>query len=561
MSSLRLSNILLILVLMAMQCTPVLSADAPLVPPGSITATASSTFYPPLTSPQFTCDGSGLTGDLHHASPSGDDMWLSQAGGGGNIGNNPAGVAGPAWLLYTFSAPQELERALIWNHNQANLTDRGLRNVAIHYRDRAGAWHHFTDVALSRAPGTPDYAPGNEIDLNDIRASAVLLTALPTQGNYGSDYFGLSEIRFHGTTLPCFPDDEGLRLVSIEIEEEYTQAFSPRAQGWLGSDVSYGIALDEHRILWLYGDTFLGTSSDGKRNGGALFINNSIAIQDISSGQPGEIQFYWKSGGSSFFPHQSGTPGSFYWPTMGIMLDGELFIFCFSMSTGADINVAGTTLLRILNPEAPPPQWQVNASNFNIGGNNLTIHTGLRREGDIVYFLGSHRRAGVGDVMILGRMNVADLLAGADGSQMEFHNATSSTWVSNPANATVLFSPGVTESSLYYDESLGYYLALTYEILTGVIRLSWARDITGPWHAPVCLYVVPEHAAVSFPIGSYAARIQPDLSENGRLLISYATNSMGTIAPLFTEEGFGIYHPRFISVQLAPIQMSAMTVY
>jgi len=539
-------------------------ANQPAIPSSSITASASSEFYPPLTAAHFTSDGSGLDGDLHHAHPNGHEMWLSQAGGGGSAANNPASVEGPAWLLYEFNPPRRLERALVWNHNQPNLTNRGLRDIALHWRDQSGAWHFLANETLDEAPGTPDLPPGNEITLNNVAATALLVTALPDTGNFGSDYFGLSAIRFFGSLLPCFPTGEDLHLVSISIDEEYTTAFLPRAEGWLGSDVACGIALDEERILWLFGDTFIGTSTDGKRDGGAAFANSTIGIQDISAGEPGTIEYYWGPGNTSFFPHQPDTPGAFYWPTMGLMLGGELFVFSFSIDSGGGggFSIPGTTLLRISNPQDDPPDWSVEAIDFGIGDDGLTIHTGLHHKDDHVYFLSRHNRPFVGNVMIMGRMEAAALLAGETGSSMEFHVADGSQWSSNPADASELFRPGVTESSIHYDAELDYYFALTYDVFGPSIYLSWAREITGPWHQSVCLYNVPEHDAVSFPIISYAARIQPDLSQSpGRLLISYATNALGTISPLFTEEGFGIYHPRFIRVEIAPSELSAWKIY
>ncbi|MCD6384675.1 hypothetical protein J7M23_02755, partial [Candidatus Sumerlaeota bacterium] len=79
-----------------------------------------------------------------------------------------------------------------------------------------------------------------------------------------------------------------------------------------------------------------------------------------------------------------------------------------------------------------------------------------------------------------------------------------------------------------------------------------AKRLTGPWSKPVCIYEIPEHDAVSFDIISYAVRPHPELStQPGELIITYATNSWGSITPLLTPEGLGIYYPRFIRVQLA----------
>ncbi|MCX7767075.1 MAG: discoidin domain-containing protein, partial [Candidatus Sumerlaeia bacterium] len=163
------------------------------IPASAIKAQASSEFYPPLTAASLTIDGSGLTGDLHDNHPQGHTMWLSVSGGGGNAGNNPAGVAGPAWLLYEFNQPYRLEVMWVWNHNQLNLTNRGLRYVKIHYSLNKKQWTLLTQTELERAPGTPNYAHSNEIYFNNVTARYVLITAAEVNGNYGSVYYGLSE--------------------------------------------------------------------------------------------------------------------------------------------------------------------------------------------------------------------------------------------------------------------------------------------------------------------------------------------------------------------------------
>jgi hypothetical protein len=124
-------------------------------------------------------------------------------------------------------------------------------------------------------------------------------------------------------------------------------------------------------------------------------------------------------------------------------------------------------------------------------------------------------------------------------------------WGDTPANLVPLFSPGNTETHIQYDPSWDRYFVTTYNPFLPTIYLTTAKELTGPWSEPVCIYEIPEHESVSFDIISYAVRPHPELSTRpGELVISYATNSLGSIAPLFTVEGLGIYHPRFIRVRL-----------
>ncbi len=514
-----------------------------------MTASASSVFFPSLTDASLTIDGSGVTGDVHDNHPQGHGMWLSQAGGGGSAANNPAGVAGAAWLRYDFHVPVVLEKAWIWNHNQENLTDRGLRNVSVHISTAGVIWSLLGDFEFQEAPGTTDYAHSDEINFDSQTISSVLITASSVNGNYGSDYYGLSEIRFFGETQACFPDDYPVQLASVGIDPVYEDFLEPEPSGWLGSDVAHSIPIDDDTSIWLFADTLLGTVENGARvNGG--FINSSIGIHDRSGAEPGVVSYHWGAGNTSFFPHQSGTPGSLYWPTQGVYLNGELFVFCYSVLSGFMLD--STTMIRVANPTDSPSAWTWTASDFGIGGNNFGVHSAVFVEEPYVYFMGFEDTGG--RRMILSRMTTADLVGGAMSEALEFwaDEGSGEQWSTTaaPPQLVTLFTPGVTETDIQYDETLGRYFVTTYNPFTPQIYLTTAESLTGPWERPVCLYDVPEHG-VSFPIISYAVRPHPELSAvPGELVITYATNSFGALGDLYTQEGLDIYYPRFIRVQL-----------
>jgi hypothetical protein len=512
----------------------------------TITAQASSEFYPPLTAASLTIDGSGLTGDLHDNHPQGHTMWLSSIGGGGNSSNNPAGIEGAAWLLYEFQKPYELEEMWIWNHNQQNLTDRGLRQVSLHYSMDGIQWNLLTTTEFTRAPGTPDYAHDDEISFAHVHAKYVLITAAEVNGNYGSAYYGLSEVRFYGEETTCIPPDYPVQLVSVEVDPVYADMLLPRPVGWLGSDIAHSIPLSANKNLWLFGDTLIGTIQNSKRNLDA-FINNSIGIQDLSTSPPVDVEFIWGPSNTSFFPHQPGTPGTLYWPTMGTMIGGELFIFCYSVTSG--LNLGNAVLIRIPNPLDPPANWIQNVFDLGIDNSIMGFHSAVIVEEAYLYMMGYD---GMGN-MALARAATADLLAGGLSEVFEYwvEGVSEHEWSTSPTNLVPLFSPSNTETDIQYEAAWDRYFVTTYDPFTPTIYLTTAKELTGPWSEPVCIYDIPEHDAVSFDIISYAVRPHPELStQPGELIITYATNSWGSIAPLLTPEGLGIYYPRFIRVQL-----------
>ncbi len=522
---------------------------SPPVDPGVIAASASSTFFPSLTDAFLTIDGSGMQGDVHDNHAQGHGMWLSASGGGGSALNNPAGVAGPAWLRYDFTTAIDLEAAWVWNHNQSGLTSRGLRNVSVHVSPDGTAWSLLGDFEFAQAPGTSGYAHSDELDFGMQTVKSVLITAKSSGGNYGDLYYGFSEIRFYGEGQQCVPEDYPVQVESVAIDPVYADLLLPQAVGWLGSDVAHSIPMSDDRVIWLFADTLLGTIVDGARTPGG-FINSSIGIHDRTDGPAGSVTYHWGAGDTSFFPHEPGTPGELYWPTQGIHLGGDLFLFCFSVATGFQLE--STTMIRVDNPDDDPGDWTWTVSDFGIGGNDFGVHSAVYVEGPYVYFMGFEDTGG--RRMILSRMLAADLVAGSMAEALEFwaDEGSGPQWSTTaaPSQLVTLFTPGVTETDIQYDATLERYFVTTYDPFTPRIYLTTAEELTGPWEEPVCLYDVPEHD-VSFPIISYAVRPHPELSTKaGELVITYATNGFGSLGALYTQEGLGIYHPRFIRVQL-----------
>jgi hypothetical protein len=169
-----------------------------------------------------------------------------------------------------------------------------------------------------------------------------------------------------------------------------------------------------------------------------------------------------------------------------------------------------------------------------------------------VYFLGYASTAGSNHAA-LARMQRSQLVGGALGGALEYwaNTGTGPAWSASSAALVPLFAPGNTESGIHYEPSWGLYFTCIYTPVSPAIYITCAPTLTGPWSDPIHVYDIPEHELVSFDIWSYAVRPHPELSAAvGELVITYATNSVGTISPLFTPEGLQIYAPKAIRVQL-----------
>ena len=381
---------------------------------------------------------------------------------------------------------------------------------------------------------------------------------------YGCAVMGIWKDDGMTPPLNVFPGDYPVRLVSVEQDPVFKDMLRPQERGWLGSDAAHSIPLGDGRFLWLFGDTLIGTMARGARVVGAEFIHNTIGIQEIRDSLPGTMRYYWETReGKSFdfFPpqvekHYIKNPKQvFNWPTMGFMLQGELFILAYRLEVGEnDQCVIPTTLIRVPNPRDSPDLWIKKSFDLGLGNDHQGFLSAVYIKEPYVYFLGYDdqeekdwaRRA------VLARAKISDIMGGRLGEVFEFwvKGQDGPKWGTEPKNLVTLFEPGITETDIQYVPEWGLYFCTTYTYEHPNIYITVAPELTGPWTRPVSIYKVPEHAR-SFPTSAYAARPHPEFSTKpGELIISYATNiNTMDLDPLFIKEGAEIYYPRFIRVQ------------
>ena len=168
------------------------------VPAAAITVTASST-YSPLQVAQHLIDGSGMQGRLHDNTASAETMWQTSDPPAARL-FVPGLPASPAWVRFDFARPEKLAQILVWNDNQATLTDRGFRRTQIFVSSDHTHWRLLpasTTLELPRASGLPDSEPTSiETGLPETPITSVIIAAATKDGNWGSSCYGLSAVRF-----------------------------------------------------------------------------------------------------------------------------------------------------------------------------------------------------------------------------------------------------------------------------------------------------------------------------------------------------------------------------
>jgi hypothetical protein len=350
-------------------------------------------------------------------------------------------------------------------------------------------------------------------------------------------------------TLPVIP-----ARIKAEPDSEWNAKFAGK-KGWIGGDEAYTAVLTGRRVLWLFGDTFLGMVKDGKRTG-AVMVNNTVGVQN---GQDKEATLRFVAGKDrDGKPRAVFTPADgkgWFWPQAAIRVSDRLFVFLSQIDKGKEPGVfgfrhIGQWLAVIENPDDEPLQWRVKQHPVpfvRIGpGRVQSWGSAVLADGDYLYVYGYQERGKEigGRKLIVARVP-ADKLA--DFAAWRFR--TPDGWSEKPEDATSLAAGLATEFSVSrMPDGKGYVLVYTENGLSDRIVGRFANTAAGPWSAPVLLYKCPEMAQDK-GVFCYAAKAHPWAAKGEELLISYCVNAW-EFARLFRDEK--VYRPKFVRVKLGP---------
>lgn len=144
-------------------------------------------------------DGAGMSGSFHDNDRLANTMWFTTDHPSAKP-PVPGLPASPAWVRFDFEQAQQVDNILIWNLNQNNLTERGIRKYKIYATTDGGSWHSLklpNNSELPRGPGTHSSQPITiPIDSSELTFKSVIIAADEVDGNYGNDCYGLSAVRF-----------------------------------------------------------------------------------------------------------------------------------------------------------------------------------------------------------------------------------------------------------------------------------------------------------------------------------------------------------------------------
>jgi len=309
---------------------------------------------------------------------------------------------------------------------------------------------------------------------------------------------------------------------------------------WRGGDAAYSVDLGNGRVLWLFGDSWVGDGPDDTRSGRKM-VKNSIAIQEGVDPSQATIRFYWGGTGKepgAFF--QNTAEGTWLWPGPGQRVGNRVLLtFMRLTKTGEGpfgFLTEGSEARLLKNPEAPPTEWELEAVPLPTPPAGVKFGTGaLLAQGGFLYAYvvvepGNHN-------VHLARWAEADVQA-MDLSTPAWW--TGSAWSPSPNKAGVIAKDVQTEFSVTPgpDKTLWMVSVKGFGGTNIVARTAPAPE--GPWSKPMILYRPPESGRKDILV--YSAKAYPHDPDQG-FVFTYCTNHLD----FWTMAGdMSIYFPRFV---------------
>jgi hypothetical protein len=311
--------------------------------------------------------------------------------------------------------------------------------------------------------------------------------------------------------------------------------------------------LGDGRILWLFGDSFIGKVEAGRRVDSRL-VNNAAALQAGRALSRSSLRFFHRSAEdglpAALFQPAGGT--GWFWPYHGVKTDFGLYLFLLEVEAAEGpaafgFRLVATWLAEVENPAAPPQNWSLAARKIPWADGRRLFGSSVLVRDDFVYVYGTVDEAVDGFVrkqVVLARAPAGRL---ADFGAWRFY--AGGEWVAEAERASRICEDAAGEFSVSHQPGAGHYVMVYTEGgLSERIVLRTAPRPEGPWGGAVSIFSCPE-AGWAPEIFCYAAKGHPGLSAGeGELIVTYVANATDFS---LLEADARLYRPRFIRISFS----------
>lgn len=316
------------------------------------------------------------------------------------------------------------------------------------------------------------------------------------------------------------------RAEQVEPAPEYETVFH-RQNGWTGADGTYSLPLPDGRVLWGFSDTFFGEVLDNVRQAPARFVHNSVVVQDGSS-----FTFPWAP---AFLPPN---PQHWFWLHDGA--EGDQILLGEFRGDGVDngfgFQQVGLWVARyqLTGPRVIVKNLKQLPFFVQSGGKTIAFGPALLPTPSWLYAYG---------VMDEDRTRFSVLARVPRGcldqpGAWRFYDGSG--WSRDVKSVKPLFAGAAMEASVHRGASGYLYVGTDAGGMGPRVIARTAPAPEGPWSEPHLIVEAPEHQG---DVYTYNAKAHPELSHEGRLLISYNVNT--TNFQKLVEKA-DLYRPRFL---------------
>ncbi|MDF1796460.1 MAG: DUF4185 domain-containing protein [Coxiellaceae bacterium] len=284
--------------------------------------------------------------------------------------------------------------------------------------------------------------------------------------------------------------------------------------GWLGADDAYSVALSKTKTLWLFGDTYY-----GHKRKPLQFAHNTVGISQCRQGF--SIKYYFGKRHTPIFQVQN-SQSTYNWPSDGFMHKGMLYVFLMNVSKQGSLNVTGSSMAVVVNPNDPPTQWSIAYHDLSSQLPGLLVGTATAKQGRYQYILATTvKPVNKMQPVYLLRLNLKQLTA--DNIPDYQYLTQSNQWQRgfDQSNARIIMDNGATEMSLVYlAKTKKWYSVYTQSL--NVFAMRSADKIDGLWSAATVIKTITPKNSKVF---CYAVKAHQGFSHGKTLGITYACNS------------------------------------
>jgi len=350
-----------------------------------------------------------------------------------------------------------------------------------------------------------------------------------------------------------------------KIENNWTRLFK-RHSGWTGADGIYSIPISGKEIreknspaktIFLFSDTFISEVDEKNCRHGTIMLNNTVAILNGNKPDAEKISFQWRKDEngqpvSMFIPDLSyAKPGDWFWLMDGIVIGSEMYMFALRLEEDLnhifDFRIMGVSQISFsldtgLYNQINTPLFCKNDIVLGQAIMPLTAESGNFDADGFIYIYGP-KGSLVDKELLAARVKPEDF---ADFSSWRFWDGFE--W-SDDINAGYAITTGISQEFSVNPFGENQYIIVFLKDNKVGCRIG--ESPVGPFGEIVYIWNCPE---INDDPETYVynAKAHPHLSEPGKLLISYNVNSHNLEKNYANAD---IYHPRFISLDLAKIKI------